>query len=79
VLGVARGELTSEASIRRALDEPEGSPPFRQFNPVDQSGALLPDGGMVSELGKNSFRVMLSPAWPPVPPCTRPGALIRRH
>jgi len=67
VLGVARGELTSEASIRRALDDARkvrlhsGSSIL-----LIQSGALLPDGGMVSELGKH-FRVMPFSGVPPAP------------
>ena len=48
VLGIARGELTSEASIRRALDEAKKV----KLQPdssilLIQSGALFPDGGMI--------------------------------
>lgn len=65
VLGIARGELTSEASIRRALDEARKV----KLQPdssilLIQSGALFPDGGMIAELGKH-FRVMPFTGIPP--------------
>jgi hypothetical protein len=65
VLGIARGELTSEASIRRALDEARKV----KLQPdssilLIQSGALFPDGGMLSELGKH-FHVMPFTGVPP--------------
>ena len=58
VLGIARGEYTSDADIRRAI---EASKPVR-LRPgcsilLIQSGALFPDGPMVSELSKH-FRVV---------------------
>lgn len=58
VLGISRGEFTSEADIRRAV---EASKPVR-LRPdssilLIQSGALFPEGAMVSEMSKH-FRVV---------------------
>jgi hypothetical protein len=58
VLGIPRGEITSEAEIQRALAD---SKPIK-LHPgssilLIQSGALFPDGPMVTELSK-SFRVV---------------------
>ena len=58
VLGISRDEFTSEADIKRAL---EASQPVR-LRPgstilLIQSGALFPDGPMVSELSKH-YRVV---------------------
>jgi len=65
VLGIARGELTSEASIRRALDEARKVKLQSDSSILlIQSGALFPDGGMISELGKH-FRVMPFTGVPP--------------
>src|SRR6184192_805855 len=65
VLGIARGELTSEASIRRALDEAKKVRLHPDSSVLSiQSGASFPDGGMVKELGKH-FRVMPFSGVPP--------------
>ncbi|HWW00994.1 MAG TPA: hypothetical protein VNZ64_14955 [Candidatus Acidoferrum sp.] len=58
VLGIPRGEFTSDADIRRAI---EASKPVR-LHPgssilLIQSGALFPDGAMVAEMSKH-FRVV---------------------
>jgi hypothetical protein len=58
VLGIPRGEFTSETDIRRAV---EASKPVR-LRPgssvlLIQSGALFPDAAMVTELSKH-FRVV---------------------
>jgi len=58
VLGITRGEVTSEKEIRRAIDQAK---PVR-LRPdssilLIQSGAMFPDGGMVSEMEKH-FRVI---------------------
>jgi len=68
VLGIARGELTSEASIRRALDEARKV----KLQPdtsilLIQSGALFPDSGMTTELEKH-FRTMPFTGVPPYHP-----------
>jgi hypothetical protein len=54
VLGISRGDITSDAEIRRTLDN---SKPIK-LRPgssvlLIQSGALLPDGPMVAELSKH--------------------------
>jgi hypothetical protein len=58
VLGIPRGEFTSDADIRRAL---EASKPVRLRSGSSilliQSGALFPDGAMVTEMSKY-FRVV---------------------
>ena len=59
VLGIPRGEFTSEADIQRALAASKRV----QLRPgssilLIQSGALFPDGTMVTELSKH-FRVVL--------------------
>jgi hypothetical protein len=68
VLGIARGELTSEASIRRALDDAK-KVRLRQDSSilVIQSGALFPDNGMIHELEQH-FRVMPFSGVPPHEP-----------
>src|SRR6266404_7004450 len=54
VLGIARGEITTESEIRRTLDNSrkvrlrEGSSIL-----LIQSGAAIPDGPMMEELGKH--------------------------
>ncbi len=54
ILGITRGETTSEAEIRRALDHAK----HVHLRPSSsilliQSGAMFPDGGIVSELSKH--------------------------
>lgn len=58
VLGVPRGEITSEVDIQRAIDSAKPVK-LRQGNSIllIQSGALFPDGPMVAELNKH-FRVV---------------------
>jgi hypothetical protein len=58
VLGIPRGEITSEAEIRRALADSKSVKllPGSSILLI-QSGALFPDGQMVTEL-RESFRVV---------------------
>ena len=58
VLGIPRDEMTSEGDIRRALQN-SGPVKLRPGSSVllIQSGALFPDGAMVTELGKH-YRVL---------------------
>jgi hypothetical protein len=58
VLGIARGEVTSEADIQRAIEaaKPVKLRPGSSILLI-QSGALFPDGPMVAELNKH-FRVV---------------------
>ena len=75
VLGIPRGEFTSEADIRRAL---EVSRPVR-LRPgssilLIQSGALFPDGPMVTQMSKH-FRVVPFSGMPSVRK-TASGALL---
>jgi hypothetical protein len=58
VLGIPKGEFTSEADIQRALAaaKPVRLPPGSSILLI-QSGALFPDGAMVSELSKH-YRVV---------------------
>jgi hypothetical protein len=58
VLGIPRGEITSEAEIRRALEGSKSVKP-RPGSTIllIQSGALFPDSPMVTELSK-SFHVV---------------------
>jgi hypothetical protein len=58
VLGISRDEMTSEADIRRALQNssPVKLRPYSSILLI-QSGALFPDGAMVTELNKH-YRVV---------------------
>src|SRR5258708_33159398 len=58
VLGIPRGEVTSEADIQRAIEsaKPVKLRPGSSILLI-QSGALFPDGPMVTELNKH-FRVV---------------------
>ncbi|PWU20641.1 MAG: aminopeptidase [Verrucomicrobia bacterium] len=65
VLGISRGDLVSDAEIQSALAKATGV----RLHPgssvlLIQSGALFPDGDMVSELGKH-FRVVPFSGTPP--------------
>jgi hypothetical protein len=53
-LGIARGELASDAEIQKALERAKGVK-VREGASIllIQSGALFPDGGMVTELSKH--------------------------
>jgi hypothetical protein len=61
VLGIPRGEITSEADIRRALESSKAVK-LRPGNSIllIQSGALFPDGTMVTELSKHFHVVPFS-------------------
>jgi hypothetical protein len=74
VLGVTRGEAATESEIRRALDnaKPVKLRPGSSLLLI-QSGALFPDGVMVTELGK-SFKVA---SFSGVPPARRGGVEAR--
>lgn len=75
VLGIARGEITSESEIRRALENARRVT-LRPGAAVllIQSGAMFPDGPMVSELTK-SFRVVPFSGVPPM----GPGGTQKHH
>lgn len=61
VLGISRGGITSEADIRRAIEDtkPVKLRPGSSILLI-QSGALFPDGPMVSELSKHFHVVPFS-------------------
>jgi hypothetical protein len=68
VLGIARGEITSENEIRRALDTAQRVNLHRGSTVMlIQSGATFPDGPMVAELSQ-AFRVVSFSGVPPVRP-----------
>lgn len=67
ILGITRGEITSETEIRRALDtatQVELRPGSAVL--LIQSGAMFPDGPMISQLSK-TFRVLPFSGIPPAP------------
>ena len=66
VLGITRGEFTSEAEIKRALDNSKGVKLRRDSSVLlIQSGALFPDAPMATELSKH-FRVVPFSGLPPI-------------
>lgn len=74
VLGLPRGEYTSDADIQRALEtsKPVVLPPGSSVLLL-QSGALFPDGTLVTEMSKH-FRVVPFSGLPPQRK-SAPGAL----
>ena len=74
VLGITRGEITSEAEIRRAF---ENAKPVRLRRGSSilliQSGALFPDGPMVTELSKH-FKVV---PFSGVPSLRKAGGIVQ--
>jgi hypothetical protein len=66
VLGIARGEMASDTDIGRALDNAKGVHLNANSSILlIQSGAMFPDAGMVSDLGKY-FRVSSFSGVPPI-------------
>jgi hypothetical protein len=70
VLGIDRGEVTTESEIRRTLDNSK-KVSLREGDSIllIQSGATIPDGPMMTELGKY-FSVVPFSGMPPRPPAT---------
>ncbi len=78
VLGITRDDIVSESEIQRALDNAKAVKLRRDSSILlIQSGALFPDGAIVTELSKR-FRVVPFSGVPPVAASTKgsiPGAL----
>jgi hypothetical protein len=77
VLGITRGAVASDAEIERALDSAKRV----RLHPgssimLIQSGAIFPDGPMVTELSKH-FRVVAFSGVPPASRADEPGPFER--